>query len=320
MAKSFFPCPTIDDLMHCVIAEILDHGERIRPTRGDAIELVGVLLEVASPRARLSRTETRGKVFSCLGELCWYLAKSKDLTFIRYYIEKYKGDANGDEIVGGYGPRLFQWRERNQLAKVIAVLRDKLDSRKAVIQLYDAEDLERGHNSIPCTTTLQFMLRNGKLHMFASMRSNDVFLGLPHDFFCFTMLQEIVASDLGVELGSYKQAVGSLHLYAKDIDDAKKFLDEGWQSTTAQMPAMPKGDPWPAIKLLLKAESQIRLTGELSHDILELIDPYWADLIRLLQILSCKRKGDTDKITTICGEMASKFYFPFIEKVLSELN
>ena len=319
MPESYFPCPTIDDLMRRVITAILRDGETIHPSKGDAIELTGVLLEVANARARLSQTETRGKLFSCLGELCWYLAKSKDLSFIKYYIRKYEEDADGNEISGGYGPRLFYWRERNQFAQVTEVLRTKLDSRKAVIQLFDAEDLHRGHKSIPCTTTLQFMLRNGALHVFTSMRSNDVFLGLPHDFFCFTMLQEIMASELGVELGTYKQAVGSLHLYAKDINDAKQFFDEGWQSTTAHMPPMPKGDPWPAIKLLLEAESQIRNSDEPCDGILARVDPYWGDLIRLLQILKCKKNKDSDRINSICGKMASRYYFPFIEKALSDL-
>lgn len=320
MAESFFHCSTIDDLMGCIIAEILANGENIRPSKGDAIELRGVLIEIDNPRARLSLTETRGKLFSCLGELCWYLAGSKDLSFIKYYIEKYKEDANGNEISGGYGPRLFNWKGRNQFERVTKVLRTKPDSRNAVVQLFDAEDLHEEHKSIPCTTTLQFMLRKGALHMFTSMRSNDIFLGLPHDFFCFTMLQEIIARDLGVELGIYKQAVGSLHLYIRNVDEAKQFLAEGWQSTTAQMPAMPSGDPWPAIKMLRKAESEIRLTEESSHDIIETIDPYWADLIRLLQIFSYKKKGDLVKIKTICREMASKFYFPFIEKVLGDRN
>lgn len=83
---------------------------------------------------------------------------------------------------------------------------------------------------------------------------------------------------------------------------------------------MPRDNPWPAIDLLLKAESQVRLTGKLSQDILQVTDPYWADLIRLLQILRYKRSGDLRGIETICGEMAAKFYYPFINKVLSEVS
>ena len=59
------------------------------------------------------------------------------------------------------------------------------------------------------------------------MRSNDAFKGLPHDVFCFTMLQEIFARTLGVHVGVYKHAVGSLHLYDKDRQKANQYLKEG---------------------------------------------------------------------------------------------
>ncbi len=102
MPEAHFPGKTLDDVMHDVIKEIQAHGHRIKPTKGEAVELTGVLLKVTDPRARLSRTETRGKLFSCLGELCWYLANSKDLVFISYYILKYRESADGGEIFGGY--------------------------------------------------------------------------------------------------------------------------------------------------------------------------------------------------------------------------
>ena len=93
---------------------------------------------------------------------------------------------------------------------MLSLLRDKSTSRRAVIQVFDAVDLTKPHKDIPCTCTLQLLLRDRRLHMLASMRSNDVFKGLPHDVFAFTMLQEIMARSLGVEIGTYKHAVGSL--------------------------------------------------------------------------------------------------------------
>ena len=45
----------------------------------------------------------------------------------------------------------------------------------------------------------------------------------------------------GVQIGRYAHMVGSLHLYARDQENAKTFLSEGWQSTTMEMPEMPEG-------------------------------------------------------------------------------
>src|SRR5450759_4353018 len=116
-----------------------------------------------------------------------------------------------------------------QIDNVINLLKKKSESRQAVIQLFDASDIVEVHKDIPCTCTLQFLIRQRRLNMITNMRSNDAFLGLPHDIFAFTMLQEIIARTLGVEMGTYKHAVGSLHLYDKNRNSAQQFLDEGWQ-------------------------------------------------------------------------------------------
>jgi thymidylate synthase len=84
---------------------------------------------------------------------------------------------------------------------VIELLGNRPTSRRAVIQIFNAEDIAAIHREIPCTTTLQFFVRNERLDMVTTMRSNDAYLGLPHDVFCFTMLQEIIARSLGREIG-----------------------------------------------------------------------------------------------------------------------
>lgn len=148
--------------MRKVVKATLSDGEPITATKGPTVELTGVLLELTNPLARMSRTETRGKPFSCLSELCWYLAKTNDLGFISYYIPDYKNYADGKVIFGGYGPRIFDWKGQNQLANVAKILKKKESSRQAVIQLFDATDLVEQHKDIPCTGTMQFMIRNGK--------------------------------------------------------------------------------------------------------------------------------------------------------------
>ena len=210
----------------------------------------------------------------------------------------------------------------NQLSNVIRILRSKPDSRQAVIQLFDALDIKEKHKDVPCTCTLQFMLREGRLQLFANMRSNDIHWGLPHDVFCFTMLQEIVARSIPCELGTYKHAVGSLHLYVKDAASAKRFLKEGWQSTRAVMPSMPTGDPWPSIGVLLEAESAIRTSGSVYEAKLDGVDAYWADLIRLLRVFAAQRKEHRDvaAIREIREKMSSAVYYPFLDRIIRKLG
>jgi len=142
------------------------------------------------------------------------------------------------------------------------------------------------------------------------MRSNDAFLGLPHDVFAFTFLQEIIARSVGVELGLYKHAVGSLHLYDKHQAKAKQFLNEAWQATIS-MPDMPQGNPWPNIAKLISAESRIRRGSEVNISSFRLPN-YWADLVRLLQIYAASRKNRD--VAKIRSEMTSNVYNAYIDK------
>ena len=313
MVIPFFSGETLDDVMRWVLEQILLEGQDIFPTKGPAKELSGVLLELTNPLARISRTETKGKPFSCLGELFWYLAQTKDLSFISYYLPAYKAYADGQEVYGGYGPRLFNLDGLDQFANVADMLRRKRDSRQAVIQLFDAQDIVDTHKDIPCTCTMQFLVRGKRLHMLTYMRSNDAFVGMPHDIFCFTMLQEIMARTLSFELGQYKHMVGSLHLYNENFDDARQFLGEGWQSTTTLMGPMPEGGPWPAIGLVLSAEHAIRTDQEFDlEEILGGVDSYWADFIRLLLIFRASKARDDDRIRELRRGMSSAVFDPFI--------
>lgn len=300
---------TFDDLLRKLLPKILGSKVHISPSRGPARELTGVLLELSHPRARLSRTETRGRPFSCLGELLWYLSRDNSLAFIRYYIKKYEKESeDGETVYGGYGSRLFNQRGHDQIKNIIFILKNSPESRRAVIQLFNAEDIADRHKEIPCTCTLQFFVRKNKLILMTTMRSNDIFMGLPHDIFCFTMLQEIIARSLGLDIGIYKHFVGSLHLYDTDQDEAQQYLSESIQATV-QMPPMPIGDPWPSINKLLDAEYRIREGAALDAAVWN-VDHYWADLIRLLQIFAAT--GDRGKIEALEEKMIFRKYTPYI--------
>lgn len=317
----YFKEDTIDDLMQVILEELTSKPFDVVPTKGACSEIFGVMLELTNPRARLSRTETRGKTFSALGELLWYLSKSNNLEFITYYIPRYKACSDDAETVyGGYGPRLFNMRGRhNQLVSTIKLLKDKPNTRQAVIQLFDVEDLLIKHKDIPCTCTLQFLIRNGKLNMITSMRSNDAYLGLPHDIFCFTMLQEIVARSLNIEPGVYKHVVGSLHLYEKNYKDAIQYLDEGIQSTKFPMPPMPKDDPWHSIEKIMEFENEVRNDFECSVEDLKL-DKYWLDLGYLLKILALFKNQKYDQIEVEKNKITNQSYISFIQKKIDDIN
>lgn len=324
---------TLDDLLGRVFERLLKSRTRVDPTKGPNVEIAGVVLELTQPRARLSRTDVKGHVFSCLGELFWYLSASNDLAQIRHYIQKYEEFAEEDGTVNGaYGPRIFGGSP-SQFENVTRMLREKRSTRQAVIQIFDKADVAAKFKDVPCTCTLQFLLRDEVLSLVVHMRSNDAFKGLPHDVFAFTFMQEMHARELGCRVGTYKHLVGSLHLYDSDRDAVKEYLEEGLQPTLP-MPPMPDGPQQKHISVVVSAEARIRLEGTKAIDeILAMassLPDYWVDLIRLFSIHRVSREyaqlanahpvdGVTAmlllrRLSSLSKSMSTRYYATYIRK------
>lgn len=313
----YLKAATLDDLLGGVFQRLLKSKTRLTATKGDNVEISGVALELTQPRARLSRTEIKGHLFSCLGEFFWYISCSNRVEPMEYYLSRYKEFAQPDGTIwGAYGPRIFGG-ENSQYERVINILRERPTSRKAVIQLFDRLDIEKDYEDVPCTCTLQFLQRDGVLHLVTHMRSNDAYWGLPHDVFSFTMVQEIMAAELGYKLGSYKHLVGSLHLYDRHREKVEQFLGEGLQATAA-MPAMPKGSQWTDIKRAFLAESTLRIEGEKALtgvlEQIDTLDSFWKDLALLLCIYRLTKgfEGrDDNRLRQVVGlqnQLSSTYY------------
>lgn len=299
---------TLDDLLRETYNALLEAGDGVTASKGSFLELRGATLRLANPRSRLSRSYHRGRAFSSLGELCWYLAGSESTEFIEHYISAYREADEDGSIPSAYGPRFRGEEPNDQLRRITELLRAKPTSRRAVVQLFDRRDLLFEHAEVPCTCTLQFLARDGKLELLAMMRSSDAFLGLPHDVFAFTMLQELVARDLDLELGEYVHFAGSLHLYDDHHAPAREFLREGMQSLES-MPPMPVGDPWPAVEQLLVREESIR-TG-LTRDPRALDSGYWGDLARILLAHSL---DDPTELEQLRRSLSSPFFDLYVKE------
>jgi thymidylate synthase len=118
---------------------------------------------------------------------------------------------------GAYGPRL-----REQIPRVIDRLERDLTTRQAMLVIFDPlKDWYDGPKDLPCTITMQLLVRDGALHGFTYMRSNDFWWGLAYDAFQFTRLQITIAQHLGLDVGKYHHHVGSFHAYERDWDAIK---------------------------------------------------------------------------------------------------
>lgn len=116
---------------------------------------------------------------------------------------------------GAYGRRIG-----TQLRDVVYKLKSDAHSRQAVLTLWDPMlDNYAGKRDYPCTVAIGFGFGPyNRLSMNVTMRSNDVWLGLPYDLFQFSQLHLTVCNAMDVPPGEYTHTAWSMHIYERDVD------------------------------------------------------------------------------------------------------
>jgi thymidylate synthase len=227
---------SLESIHSCLMGTLLDDPDCESAPRGKPVrELIAASFTLTNPRNRLVLSPARAVNYGFgVGELCWYVRGDRDLATMRYYNKRMSQFSDdGETINSAYGNRIFRPRWEfgstvsgsgySQFDNVVDELKADPHSRRAVIHINEPYDLRHavlnGSKDVPCTMSLQLLIRDRRLHMHALMRSNDVVWGMPYDVFSFTSLQEAflyTLQDEGVpvdDLGCYHHTAGSLHLY-----------------------------------------------------------------------------------------------------------
>lgn len=250
-------------------------------------ELTAQTFELSNPRKRIIGNGLRkvSLAFS-VGEFLWYLRGSNELEIMQYYSKMYPNFSDdGIYLHGAYGKRIFgEEKELNSSwYRIKQLLREDPDSRRAVLPIYNSGDVGYHSNDIPCTCLVQYFIRNDKLDCIVYMRANDLYLGTPYDVFSFSMLQELMACELGVELGTYTHMVGSLCVYEKNQLRIEAIADSKPENVI-EMPRMTLLSDVQKQKVL-KNEENLRKHKVADY---EGLDRYWRNIVYILEIKANK--------------------------------
>lgn len=271
---------TVDDVLGWLLRGLLNDGEIVSPRGNETRELLGVSFTLTNPRARLvTNVARRFSLPLALGEFAWHMRAADDVGTLSYYAKRWADFSDDTQRISGscYGSRIFGSRGKaaSQWDSIVSLLRTDPATRRAVISLWSDDTQLATSRDVPCTSTIQFLQRTGRLHAVVTMRSNDTIWGVPYDVFLFTMLQEHMAGVLGVEVGEYTHFAGSMHLYRRHYDFAERIL--GSSGTPIEMPPMPEPK---ALEAFLAAETTIR-SGDPCETTHHLAD-YWRELADVL--------------------------------------
>lgn len=210
------------------LASLMGVGQSSKPRGMETRELLAhkTMVSMNDPVV-LVKGRKLGYRFMC-AEAAWILAGDNRVSSIREYspiIEKFSDD--GVYYFGAYGPKIV-----DQLSYVIQCLLRDRDSRQAVINIWREKPGDT--RDVPCTISLQFIIRNGVLHCIDTMRSSDAWLGWPYDIFNMSMIARAIQialrnNKVDVRLGNVHLTAGSQHIYEQHFTKAEALLEEQYE-------------------------------------------------------------------------------------------
>jgi len=302
-------------------------------------ENLGYQFCISNPRNRIPYVPGRDtSIHYLIAELLWYLSGTDSVEWISNYSAFWpKISDDGKTANSAYGARIFRSHDRiagdinkswSQWGYVVEELKKDPDSRRAVIHIRSPKDSLLANLDVPCTLSLQFFLRNDRVHMIVSMRSSDVVFGLTYDVPAFTLFQELLALQLTHELGrpiglgTYTHLSASLHIYERHFKMAEKILEEDKKQdylNILQMPRMPSIPSLHRMMLIqadLRAAINVKRVLEIVEDIpnsVELKDDYWVDWCKVLASHRAMKLGDADASENILSSTTFEGYKYFMK-------
>ena len=242
---------TADQALIDLANQLTRYGDEVGSRQGERTrELLMQNITLTRPTAReILVPERKASLPAQIAETVWVLSGRNDIDWLEPYLPRVgEFSDDGQTWRGGYGPRLRSWPSRNpvwrapidQLEHVVELMERDRGTRRAVINIYDpAIDTEDGLD-IPCNNWLSFISRLGSLHMHVAVRSNDLIWGWSGiNQFQWSVLQEIVAHILGIDVGTLTFSITSLHVYEKHWAKARKI---GESNTRGMLDESPRFD------------------------------------------------------------------------------
>ena len=203
---------------------MFDYEHKVSPRGLNVKEIINGTYKVQMPACISLKSRNVNKAFM-FAEAYWILSGSNRLEDVAKFMSGYRNFSDDQVFLrGAYGPKVV-----DQLPYVVDTLVNDNDSRQAVLTIW--RERPGQSKDIPCTVAMQFFIRDSKLELVTTMRSNDIVLGFTYDVFTFSMIATAVqlllrARGVDVDLGSLHVNAGSLHIYEDQQEKVSLWLND----------------------------------------------------------------------------------------------
>ncbi len=262
---------------HDLLANVLRNGV-LKPTRAkllstgrnvSAYSVFGAMyrydLSVGFPMATTKKLPFK----AIAAELAWFLRGDSNIQYLRdrgVTIWDEWADEKGD-LGPVYGVQWRSWGNRgidqiqNVLDDVRLVMSDPTASigRRLMVSAWNVEDIKKMALP-PCHCMVQFNVVQGFLDCLLYQRSADAFLGVPFNIASYALLTEMIAREVGLQVGDFIHAFGDLHIYENHVAQVEKQLER----EPYDLPRLVFADDAPASIFDLTPE-HMRLEGYRHH-------------------------------------------------------
>lgn len=210
---------------------ILTHGDSNADRTGvGTLSKFGVQMRFPLEHRFPLFTTKRLHVKSIIYELLWFLRGETNVRWLQQRgVSIWDEWAKPDGELGPvYGRQWRRWKapygsEIDQLTGVVESLRIDPDSRRHIVVAWNPADIA-SMALPPCHALFQFHVSAGRLSCQLYQRSGDMFLGVPFNIACYSLLTLMMAQVVGLQPGEFVHTLGDAHIYMNHAEQVKLQL------------------------------------------------------------------------------------------------
>lgn len=264
---------------------VMDKGN-LKPSRTgvDTISYFGAFYKVDLNQGFPLLTTKKMYWNSLLREVLWYLSGENHIRNLRKHTKIWDSWADEDgnlETAYGHYWRHFpsakknkfgEWevKEIDQIQYVIDEIQRNPNSRRLVVSAWEPGNAATSKLP-PCHYTFVFNVNDGKLNCHLTQRSGDIALGIPFNLAAYALLTQIIAQQVGLELGEFAHTIIDAHIYVA----AERSETESYDHLSGLKEQL-KREPLPLPQLIIAN----KLLDDLTFDDFELINYQHHDKIK----------------------------------------
>lgn len=229
-----FKGKTFSEVYESSLRTLVNSGSDLYPRGTVCKELLDVALVIEDPSSCLYLNSARSSQFKYIAaEFLWYYMGRSDVKFISNWAKFWNQIQNADGSANSaYGNLIFNSKNEHNISQYQWALQSLLsdsDTRQAIMHFNKPSHQYVGNKDFVCTMYVNLHIRDNRLHMKMSIRSNDVIWGTPTDVAFFCSLQMQILSHLrekypDLQLGTYTHVADSYHVYDRHYDLVNRML------------------------------------------------------------------------------------------------